>query len=52
MSSDSTQTQKCTQIQPVRSYQIPGGPTAANLGPIDVKILAEVTRGGAGDNVR
>jgi hypothetical protein len=36
--------------QPDRSYQCPGGPYAEKLGETTVKVLAEVERGGDGDN--
>jgi len=40
---------KRISLQPARSYELPGGPYAKDLGSIDVKILAEIERGGAGD---
>lgn len=36
--------EKTLSIQPTRSYQIPGGPYAKNLGETTVKVLAEVRR--------
>ena len=36
-------------IQPPRSYAVPGGPAARNLAETEVKILAEVERGGPDD---
>lgn len=36
-------------LQPTRSYAIPGGPQARNLGETTVKVLAEIERGGADD---
>jgi hypothetical protein len=34
---------------PLRSYEMPGGPYAKNLGKIDRFILAEIERGGDED---
>ena len=36
-------------LQPARSYAIPGGPHARDLGEVEVAILAEVIRGGDDD---
>jgi hypothetical protein len=36
-------------LQPSRSYQLPGGPYAKSLGSVDVKVLAEIERGGDDD---
>ena len=41
-----------TSPQPVRAYQVPGGPLARDLGALDVYKLAEIARGGVHDNVR
>lgn len=37
-------------LQPDRTYAIPGGPAAKNLGAINVNKLAERVRGGDGDS--
>lgn len=39
-------------LQPARTYEVPGGPYAKDLGSIDVLKLAEIVRGGPDDNVR
>lgn len=39
-----------TSLQPARSYQLPGGPYAKDLGKLNVKVLAEIARGGDGDS--
>jgi len=39
-------------LQPARSYAVPGGPLARDLGQVDVKKLSEIERGGAHDHVR
>lgn len=39
-------------LQPPRTYQIPGGPAARNLGKVEVKVLAEIERGGPDDHNR
>ena len=39
-------------LQPARSYNVPGGPTAKNLADVDVYKLAEVERGGENDSAR
>lgn len=51
MSSKPVETSKTarTTLQPARSYEVPGGPLARDLGSIDVYKLAEVARGGDGD---
>lgn len=36
-------------LQPVRSYAVPGGPLARNLGEVEVARLAEIMRGGDDD---
>ncbi len=36
-------------LQPPRSYQLPGGPFARSLGDTEVKVLAEIRRGGEQD---
>lgn len=36
-------------IQDTRTYQVPGGPLAKNLGETEVKVLAEIRRGGPYD---
>ena len=41
-----------TSPQPLRSYAIPGGPLAKDLGEINVYKLSEIARGGPDDNVR
>jgi len=41
-----------TSLQPARSYHIPGGPFAKDLGEIEVNKLSEIERGGAHDRVR
>lgn len=51
MSSPPQQTNK-TSLQPTRTYQVPGGPLAKNLGSVDVYKLADIERGGDKDNVR
>lgn len=38
-----------TALQPARTYEVPGGPYAKNLGEVQVEILAEIERGGEGD---
>lgn len=40
------------ELQPPRSYALPGGPQAKNLGKVEVKILAEIERGGPDDHNR
>jgi hypothetical protein len=40
---------KRTSLRPNRSYELPGGPYADDLGEVEVKNLAEIERGGAGD---
>jgi hypothetical protein len=39
-------------LPPARSYHIPGGPLAVDLGEVDVAKLAEIDRGGEHDKVR
>ena len=41
-----------TTLPPARSYEIPGGPFARNLGTVEVAKLAEIERGGEYDKVR
>lgn len=41
-----------TSPQPPRSYAIPGGPFAKDLGKINVHRLSEIVRGSADDTVR
>lgn len=41
-----------TSPQPPRSYEIPGGPIAKDLGRIDVYKLSEIARGGPNDRAR
>ena len=36
--------------QPARSYEVPGGPIARDLGTVEVAKLAEIVRGGEGDS--
>jgi len=36
-------------LPPLRTYHIPGGPLAKNLGEVEVIKLAEIVRGGEGD---
>ena len=36
-------------IQPPRSYFVPGGPTVRDLGKVQVKRLADIRRGGPYD---
>ncbi len=44
---------KMVSLQKPRSYEIPGGPKARNLGPRDdVLIMAEFERGGPHDRAR
>ena len=43
---------KTTTLQPARSYAIPGGPKAKALGEVEIKILAEIARGGPDDVAR
>jgi hypothetical protein len=43
---------KVLQTQPVRSYEIPGGPYARGLGKIDLYVLSEIERGGDDDYSR
>lgn len=38
-----------TTLTPNRSYELPGGPYARNLGKVEVKILAEIERGSPDD---
>ena len=45
----SASTDKRTSLQPARTYQVPGGPLARDLGEVEVKVLAETTRGGPND---
>lgn len=40
---------KTTTLLPTRSYSLPGGPYAASLGNTELKVLAEITRGGDDD---
>lgn len=42
---DLKQTSPRLDLQAVRSYEIPGGPLAKNLGATTVKILADFQRG-------
>ena len=37
------------ELQPPRSYAIPGGPAARSLAEVEVKVLAEIERGGPDD---
>lgn len=41
--------EKTLATQPVRTYQIPGGPLASALGEIDVAVLAPIKRGSGDD---
>lgn len=41
-----------TSPQPARSYDVPGGPIARDLGDINVYKLSEIARGGGDDKVR
>lgn len=41
-----------TTLQPLREYEMPGGPLARDLGAVDVIKLAEIERGGPRDTVR
>lgn len=41
-----------TSAQPARTYEVPGGPLARDLGPVDVEKLSEIARGGEHDPVR
>lgn len=41
-----------TSQQPPRSYEVPGGPLAKDLGKINVYKLSEIARGSADDVVR
>lgn len=41
-----------TELQPARSYEVPGGPIVPNLGQINVYKLSEIARGGEHDKVR
>ncbi|MDO8614628.1 MAG: hypothetical protein Q7T33_02690 [Dehalococcoidia bacterium] len=54
MSSKPLETSKAarTSLPPARSYEVPGGPLAKDLGKVDVYKLAEIARGGEHDNVR
>ncbi len=36
--------------QPARTYRVPGGPLARDLGEVEVAVLAETTRGGPNDD--
>ena len=38
-----------TTLPPTRSYELPGGPYRRGLPPAEVKILAEIERGGPDD---
>lgn len=44
-----TKSKKTLQPQPTRTYHIPGGPKAKNLGKTEQKILAEIKRGDSDD---
>ena len=41
-----------TSLQPARTYAVPGGPLARDLGEVDVYKLSEIARGGEHDKVR
>lgn len=41
-----------TSQQPPRSYEVPGGPLARDLGTINVYKLSEIIRGGLEDRAR
>jgi hypothetical protein len=41
-----------TTLAPTRSYEVPGGPAARNLDKVEIKILAEIARGGEDDRAR
>jgi hypothetical protein len=41
-----------TTLAPTREYHIPGGPIARSAGKVEIKILAEIERGGPDDKVR
>lgn len=40
---------KTVTIQPARSYAVPGGPKAKNLGETTTKVLSEMVRGDGDD---
>ena len=40
---------KTVSLQPARSYAVPGGPQARNLGRTEVRVLSEIVRGGDDD---
>lgn len=50
-SDESDEAVRLSQV-PARSYEIPGGPLARDLGSVDVYKLAEIARGGKNDSVR
>ena len=37
------------ELQPARTYMVPGGPLAKDLGEVEVAVLANTTRGGPND---
>lgn len=39
-------------LPPARTYEVPGGPYARDLGEVDVYKLSEVARGGPDDPAR
>lgn len=41
-----------TSLPPARTYAVPGGPLAKDLGEVDVCKLSEIERGGPHDKVR
>jgi len=49
MATDTPTEDNRQSLQPARSYQLPGGPYAKDLGTIEVKVLAEIKRGGDDD---
>ena len=38
-----------TTLTPRRTYEIPGGPKARSLGRTEIRVLAEIERGGPED---
>lgn len=40
---------KTYSLLPTRTYSVPGGPLAKNLGEVEVKKLADIRRGDAED---
>lgn len=52
MSSEPGGDKKVLSLPPPRSYAVPGGPLARDLGSADVYVLSEFARGGSDDKAR